>query len=234
MLSRCVLALALLLPFANAQSLRTEADAQALEARAESNPDDVNLHNQLIVFYFRMRPPSMSAESVRTLRRKHIVWMIEHHPEHVVLSDLATTIDRAADPEGFAEADAAWKRVLEHALNAEVYAHAISFYRTADAPFALALADKGLAAYPHSSSIAGAKGIVLVYLMLGIRHVDQYGRATSFDTDLISSKEGVAARKELESTTEAALAGGAATPSLAPGIACSQPTPHSIPSAAAP
>jgi hypothetical protein len=73
MLSRCVLALALLLPFANAQSLRTEADAQALEARAESNPDDVNLHNQLIVFYFRMRPPSMSAESVRTLRRKHIV-----------------------------------------------------------------------------------------------------------------------------------------------------------------
>ena len=42
--------------------------------------------------------------------------------------------------------------------------------------------------------------------MMSIHEIDQYGRATSFDDNLAKSSDAAAARKELESTSEAALA----------------------------
>jgi thiol-disulfide isomerase/thioredoxin len=211
---RCFLALTFFAAVLPAQPVRTEADAQALEARVESNPNDAAARAQLIFFYGRSRPAAMTAETVRPLRRNHILWMIENHPEHPALGDGAGIIDKTgtplADPDAWTEADLAWKRALAQPSRAEVYAHAIAFYRISDPAFALDVANRGLAAFPHHERIATAKGLLLAAIILGIRNLDQFGHATSFDDDLAKGKDAAAARKELESTSEAAFAAGAA------------------------
>jgi tetratricopeptide (TPR) repeat protein/thiol-disulfide isomerase/thioredoxin len=214
MLYRCFFALALLGSFLSAQPPRTEADAQALESRLESSPSDLTTRVFLLYYYSRTRPASVTAESVRPFRRKHILWMIENHPEHPTMGEMPGIIDKSgtplADPEGWAEADLAWKRITADAKRPEIWANAIAFYRTADPAFAIDLAERGLVAFPHNSAIEGAKGTVLAYRMMSIHEIDQYGRATSFDDNLAKSSDAAAARKELESTSEAALAGNAA------------------------
>jgi tetratricopeptide (TPR) repeat protein/peroxiredoxin len=214
MLYRCLVALGLFAALLSGQIPRTEADAQALEAKLETNPADLATRTSLMYFYGRSRPSSMSAEKARPLRRKHIVWMIQNHPENGTLSDVSGVIDKSgnsmADPEGWADADVAWKQAVANTPSVEVFSNAIVFYRGSDPAFALDLADRGLTAFPHNGRIGMARGGVLAYLILGVRNLDQFGRATSFDEVLAKSKEATVARKELDSTKEAAVAGGAA------------------------
>lgn len=213
MLYRCSLALALFATLLTAQPPRTDADAQALETRLESNPTDLAARTSLIYFYARTRPSSITDARFIPLRRKHILWMIENHPEHPALADLPGIIEKAgpvSDPQGWLEADRAWRFAAAQATRAETWAHAVTFYRTADPAFALDLAERGLSAFPHDTAIEGAKGTVLAYQMLGIRSLDQYGRAAIFDDDLAKGNDAAAARRQLESTSEAALAANAA------------------------
>src|SRR5690349_559160 len=115
---RCALALVLFTSIIPAQVPRTEADAKALETRLEANPGDVNARVQLIYFYGRTRPAGMAADAVKALRRKHVLWMIQNQPAHLSLSDVAAVIDKTglmADPEGWAEADTAWKQAVAQA-----------------------------------------------------------------------------------------------------------------------
>jgi TonB family protein len=51
----------------------TESEAVALEARLVSDPDDVDARSRLIVHYWPARN--------REAWRKHVFWLIEHHPE---------------------------------------------------------------------------------------------------------------------------------------------------------
>ena len=102
-------------------------------------------------YYSRIRRASVTAESVRPLRRKHILWMIENHPEHPTMGEMPGIIDQSdtplADPEGWAQADLVWKRATAAAPRAEGWANAIAFYRTTDPAFALDLAERGRAAF---------------------------------------------------------------------------------------
>ena len=191
---------------------RSEADVQALEARVDANPEDLPARVALIRYYGVTRPASITAERLRTLRRKHILWMVEHHPEHSILSERSADIDKSgsamADPEAWAEADALWRRAMAGPVSkGEVYGNAISFYKVADRAFAHQLAAKGERAFPGHIAISGARGTLLVYTMLGIRGLDQYGRGTSFDDNADTSKDAVAAREQLETTSDPWLAG---------------------------
>src|SRR5690242_11632077 len=83
------------------------ADAERIEEQVKSNPDDLNLRSVLLRYYFRAG--ANYAERFKPLRRDHIVWLIEHHPEAMVLSESAGTLDRSghalADWDAYAEAE---------------------------------------------------------------------------------------------------------------------------------
>ncbi|PYR33526.1 MAG: hypothetical protein DMF90_20445, partial [Acidobacteria bacterium] len=85
---------------------------KALEGRLETTPDDLPARARLLGYYFATAIKIAGPEATRTARRRHILWVIEHHPE----SDLTTlsefTIDRAghalADADGYGQARTLW------------------------------------------------------------------------------------------------------------------------------
>ncbi len=61
--------------------------AEALEAELEKNPEDLDARAQLLGYYYYqwMKPGEAAA---RAARRRHILWLIDHHPDSPVLSSL--------------------------------------------------------------------------------------------------------------------------------------------------
>ncbi len=82
MLLRLVFALLLSASFLTAQPFttpRTPADAEKLEEQLDVRPDDLITRGILLRFY--SQDSSIGAERAKPLRRKHILWLIEHKPD---------------------------------------------------------------------------------------------------------------------------------------------------------
>src|SRR5215472_7745745 len=94
--------------------IRSWADADKIEVDLQSHPDDLNLRVQLLRYYAQQG--AQSAGRVKPLRRRHVLWMVENHPEHSVLSEWAGALDLSghelADAEGYAACSAAWQKAL--------------------------------------------------------------------------------------------------------------------------
>jgi thiol-disulfide isomerase/thioredoxin len=215
MLPRLLLAALILAPLLNAQTLtipRTPADADKLEAQLETKPDDLLARSALLRFY--SHDASMPAERAKPLRRRHILWLIEHKPGEWVLSDSGALDTRGplADPEGYAAADVLWRKQFfgPGSPAADVYANAVNFYKIPDPSFARKLADEGLAAYPAQTRLAEAKGAMLTLTILGVTALDRYGMASAIDDSIAAGEDAARARRELETTTSANVLGGAA------------------------
>jgi tetratricopeptide (TPR) repeat protein len=215
-LLRLVFALFLTAAFLTAQPLptpRTLADAEKLEIELDAKPGDLAIRGILLRFY---SDPALGAESAKPLRRKHILWLIENKSDAALLSQPTAALERSgsplADPDGYAEADALWRKYLSggNPPSADGYANAIHFFKLSDPPFARKLADDGLAAYPNNARLANSKGTLLAFTILGVKQVDRYDRASALDDDIAKSAEASRARKELEDTTSANLLGGTA------------------------
>jgi tetratricopeptide (TPR) repeat protein len=184
-------------------------DIDRLEARLETNADDLMARAQLL----RLAATSVSipAERAKALRRKHLLWLIEHKPDALVLSEYIANVDKAADAETWAEADRLWRtRTAGSTAAEEVLVNAIHFYRFGDAAQARTLAAEGLAAHPGSAKLAGARGGLLAVSILGMKQADRFGAATSFDESRAKSDEAALDRRELEAAKDPNLAGGAA------------------------
>jgi tetratricopeptide (TPR) repeat protein len=217
MLLRLAFALLLSASFLTAQpltTLRTPADAEKLEEQLDARPDDLITRGILLRFY--SQDSSIGADRAKPLRRKHILWLIEHKPDAGLLSQPAAALQKSgsplADPEAFAEADVLWRKHFwdSNPPAADTYANAINFYKLSDPPFARKLAADGIAAYPTNSRLANSKGMLLAFTILGVKQVDRFDRASAFDEAIARSPEAAQARKELEDSTSANLLGGAA------------------------
>src|SRR5690242_4140542 len=83
---------------------RTLADADRLEEQVRSSPDDLIARLNLLRFYFR-QPTAVPQERRQAANRTHLVWLIEHHPDHPALREswAAPRVEgeRNADAEGF-------------------------------------------------------------------------------------------------------------------------------------
>jgi thiol-disulfide isomerase/thioredoxin/tetratricopeptide (TPR) repeat protein len=210
--------LLLALAFAGALSAQgpnvTAEETARMETRLETVPDDLDARARLLAAYFRQG--SASADRVRPLRRKHILYLIEHHPEAAALGEAAGTLDPGghalADPEGYKLAEAAWRQRFESGpQSAAVYANAVNFFKTADPPYARSLVAEGLTRFPQNLRLAAAKGSLDALAILGGKLVDGFGAITVFDDEGPHSDAAVAARLELDTTTNAQLLGSAAT-----------------------
>src|SRR6266851_4825788 len=89
-----------------------EEQIKRQENRVAQNPDRVAERVTLLRLYFG-NGHSLPPEKVREERRRHITWLIEHHPDANEFAQPEFVIEAKgsplADPEGFAEAARLWR-----------------------------------------------------------------------------------------------------------------------------
>ena len=157
---------------------------------------------------------SIPAARAKELRRKHILWLIEHKPAASVLGESVAIIEKSgtplSDPDAWAEADRLWRAKIAAGAPEQVFFNAINFYRPSDPAYAQKVADDGLAAYPSSVRLAVAKGGLLALTVLGVKQLDRFGQAAAFDDSILKSEAAARARRELAVTQNASILGGAA------------------------
>jgi len=200
----------------NPPPIRSWTDAEKLEAELDSHPDDVNIRVQLLRYYTQQGMSRQPPSQVKALRRKHILWLIQHHPENSVLGENSALMDIAgypsADPEGFAECSAAWQKALAAPKPLfDTFANAIAFYRTADPARARRIAKDGLKRYPGNAHISVKMGMLMAYAIAGVKTVDLNGLAASFDEAQTKSRQAAHDRKALETSDDTNLIQGAAS-----------------------
>src|SRR2546426_11358595 len=92
------------------------ASAQELETQLSNNPEDLSARAKLLGYYWYqwMRP---GEEAAKAARRRHIFWLIEHHPdapvtglEEAAISDSSSSL---GDPEGYEQARQKWLSLME-------------------------------------------------------------------------------------------------------------------------
>jgi beta-lactamase regulating signal transducer with metallopeptidase domain len=113
----------------------TVEQAAALERSLEANPDNVEAHESLIIFYDQSGKATWEQKLAGI--RKHALWRIAHLPD----TDLwIPNISKRYDPDGYAQAKALW---LEQASRPDVTAktlgRAAAFFTQDDKPQAEAL-----------------------------------------------------------------------------------------------
>jgi tetratricopeptide (TPR) repeat protein len=167
---------------------RTLSGAQAndLEARLTTNPEDLAVRTRLLGYYFASALRVMGAEVTRAARRRHIIWMIEHHPEADVMTLSEMTIDPAghplADPDGYAEAKTRWLAQIDRRKDdPRVLLHAARFFRLPDRALALDLLKQAVRLSPTDANAAGELGYVYAITILGVTMINNNGLPMAAD-----------------------------------------------------
>src|SRR5262245_50600157 len=159
-------------------------DAENLEAWLKANPEDLATRAKLLGFYFRAAPGTLGREAAIEARRRHILWLIEHHPESEAAALSEATIDRAghglADAPGYGQASELWiAQAKRHAQNAKVVGQAARFFQVADKGRAVALLLQGKQIEPGNPEWSARLGYVYAIAILGVDLINQNGLPTS-------------------------------------------------------
>jgi len=188
-------------------SAQTPADLERAEKTIADHRDVAQHRLSLLTTLLN---PSIVAppEKIREARRRHILWLIEHHPELPNFGEPALLLPdrgRLADPAGSAEAVGLWKAIAADASSKpEAIANAAIYLRALDIRAALAILD-GRAETPAFSRARGTVDAAAVIGLSGIGRGAQFGSSAA----LRSSPEAKAARAEIDASTNADLVGKA-------------------------
>lgn len=139
-----------------AATLKTAAginadDAVALEEGLKTKPDNLSSREKLIKYYFVEMLTSRSSE-LEEKREKHVLWLIEHHPD----SDLAGSPETGIMPMGFSGSTEGYQRgkqlwleeVEKHPDNQRVLCNAAQFLSIFDSKIGRGLLERALALDP--------------------------------------------------------------------------------------
>jgi beta-lactamase regulating signal transducer with metallopeptidase domain len=109
----------------------TLEQAAALEKELEKNPEDVATREKLLTFYrWTGKNAQPWADNVAA-RRRHALWLVEHHPESTLVRQVAVTKD--SDPEGYAQLRKRWLALTEPPnADARILSNAAWFFALPD------------------------------------------------------------------------------------------------------
>ena len=161
------------------------AQVNDLETRLTANPEDLAARTRLLGYYFASAQRAMGADATRAARRRHIVWVVEHHPEADVTTLSEMTIDPAghplADPDGYAEAKTRWLEQIDRRKDdASVLLHAARFFRLPDRALAIDLLKQAVRLSPTDAT--GAElGYVYAITILGVTMINNNGLPMNTD-----------------------------------------------------
>jgi hypothetical protein len=120
----------------------TRADVAQLESEVARTPEDLQARQKLLYFYGGDLRRPLSPEDVEA-RRRHIIWFIEHHPEHEILANTwfsqLSPLPSAhfKDPDGYAEAKGLWlARIAPDNASTAILSNAARFFEVPDKPLA--------------------------------------------------------------------------------------------------
>jgi tetratricopeptide (TPR) repeat protein len=162
------------------------AQVNDLETRLTTNPEDLAARTRLLGYYFASAQRVVGADATRAARRRHIVWMIEHHPEAEVTTLSEMTIDPAghplADPDGYTEAKTRWLAQIDRRQgDARVLRHAARFFRLPDRALAIDLLKQAVRLSPTDADAAGELGYVYAITILGVTMINNNGLPMNVD-----------------------------------------------------
>ena len=186
---------------------QTPADLEKAEKTIADHPDVAQHRLNLLAGLINPGNP-LPPEKIRETRRRHILWLIEHHPEIPNFAEptlLVPERGRLADAAGSAEAVGLWKAIAaDPAAKPEVVANAAIYLRALDIRAALAILD----GRPENPVFSRARGMVDAAAVVGLSGI---GRGAQFGTSaaLRSAPEAKAARVEIDSSPNADLVGKA-------------------------
>ena len=108
----------------------TEAAAKELQAKADSDPNDIESRIQLLGFYHRK---SILSKQLRESHHKLACWFIENYPDSKIAGDHAAHVMGTIDPIGYVKARELWlDAVRSHDQNIAVLVNAANFFRWDD------------------------------------------------------------------------------------------------------
>ena len=141
--------------FHKAALIMTPQQVADLEASLKGNlADDQDALKKLLIYYspdFSGKPIQDSEKKIAA-RRKHILWLIENHPDSQLAGQqriYTTSLDPLPDVAGYEQAKKLWlARTAQTTVSADVLRNAASFFMVADKPLAEEILLKGQAQYP--------------------------------------------------------------------------------------
>jgi hypothetical protein len=180
------------------------AEAQSLEAQLEKTPEDSTARTKLLGYYYYawMQP---GEEAAKAARRKHILWLIEHHPESPILGLAEVPIeDRGnslADPEGYQQARRLWLSQMESRKdNVQVLSNAARFFQMTDKNLTESVLLRAQALQPYNKEWDWRLGYLYGMGILGVDALGLNGQPTSVDPILASGPFATKSRQALAAT----------------------------------
>jgi hypothetical protein len=161
-------------------------------------------------FYFHSSLQIFGRTTTLKARRRHILWLIENHPESSIAGLSEATIDprgqELADEEGYRQAKELWLKQADKEkdnINIKVLLNAAKFVQLHDKAIAETLLKR--AQVPNHLGYLYALGI------LGVNMLSHTGIPTSYDPAEINGEFARKVRAELEETSDIALLVSAGT-----------------------
>jgi hypothetical protein len=177
------------------------AAAQELEAQIEKNPEDLTARTKLIGYYYYqwMQP---GEEAAKAARRKHILWLIEHHPDSPILNLAEVPIEEIgnslADPEGYKQARQLWLSQMEaRKTDAAMLGNLAKFFQMTDKYLAESALLQAKAVQPHNAQWDWQLGYLYGMGILGVDAMGLNGQPTSVDPIAATGPFAAKSRKAL-------------------------------------
>jgi TonB family protein len=192
--------------------------ASDLEDRLKTNPDDLDARMRLLGYYYFSGVRNAGADATRKARRRHVLWMIEHHPDAELMMLPVITIDPAghalADPEGYDQAKKLWMQQADrHPDDVSILLRAAHFVRLSDKSLALQLLKQAMM-HPTAREYwraAGELGSTYAITTLGITMINSNGLPMAADPAAAASDLAKACVEELRASSNPAVITSAGT-----------------------
>jgi hypothetical protein len=190
----------------------SQVEAEGLESLLKTSPDDLASRTKILGFYFRGAVRLLGRDATIEGRRRHILWLIEHHPESEVVALAEATIDPAghslADKAGYEQASKLWiEQARRHEASAAVLGNAAKFFQLSDKDRTISLLKQAQHAAPDDRQWSSRIGYVYALAILGVDMINQNGLPTSHNSAEAKGDFALRAMDELKTSSDAIVVG---------------------------
>ena len=187
--------------------------ASRLEESLIHDPNDLAARAQLLGYYFAASP-RLNPETVHEARVRHILWLVQNHPESELAGMSEATIDPVgdslADPAGYEKVKALWlEQVKSHPDKVMVLVNAAWFFKLPDKAIAADLLTRAHAIDPGNQNASAGLGIVYAAAIVGLTGMNQNRFPTETKPEEAGSPFAQKAREELNKSQDAQVIGTA-------------------------
>ena len=183
-------------------------EALVVEERLKTKPDDLTDRARILGYLFSQSLTAVGPAGTIEARRRHILWLIENHPEAELAGLSEATIDPAgqslADRPGYEQARRLWlEQVQRRPADAEVLRHAAKFFTLPDKETAERLLKQGQKAEPQNAAWGEELAFLYALGVMAIDGLTKNGLPTSVDVAQESGPFARKSRQALQSSTRA-------------------------------